>query len=57
MCILSGANVLSRCGIGMNDIRQILAIGNSPAHFLENLAKLCEIGYYEPLGSWSIKLG
>ena len=57
MCILTGANVLSRCGIGMNDMRQILAIGNSPARFLENLAKLCEIGYYEPLGSWSINLG
>lgn len=57
MSILSGANVLCRSGICMNDIKQILALGSSPAQFLENLAKLCEIGYYEPLGSWSIKLG
>lgn len=31
--------------------------GSKPHEFIQTLAKIVEVGYYEPLGSWSIKLG
>jgi hypothetical protein len=31
--------------------------GSKPQDFIQTLAKLVEVGYYEPLGTWSIKLG
>ena len=32
-------------------------MGSSPYEFLDTLSKIVEIGYYEPLGTWCIKLG
>ena len=31
--------------------------GSRPYDFIQTLAKLVEVGYYEPLGVWTIKLG
>jgi hypothetical protein len=31
--------------------------GSKPQEFIQTLAKLVEVGYFEPLGAWSIKIG
>ena len=31
--------------------------GSKPQEFIQTLAKLIEVGYYEPLGTWTIKIG
>jgi hypothetical protein len=56
--LITGDDVQARISLQKSQIYEIMKVGGSKPHeFIQTLAKLVEIGYYEPLGSWSIKLG
>jgi len=56
--LLTGDELIARFSLNKLQIRQIMALGGcKPQEFIQTLAKLIEVGYYEPLGTWTICLG
>ena len=49
---------MARISLTRAQIRQVMSIGGSkPYDFIQTLAKLVEVGFYEPLATWTIQLG
>lgn len=56
--LLTGDELIARFSLNKLQIRQIMALGGcKPQEFIQTLAKLIEVGYYEPLGTWTISIG
>ena len=55
--LLFADEVMARISLTRAQIRQIMSIGGSkPYDFIQTLAKLVEVGFYEPLATWTIQL-
>ena len=53
--LLFADEVMARISLTRAQIRQVMSIGGSkPYDFIQTLAKLVEVGFYEPLATWTI---